>query len=152
MHRFPNVPVGEWPVQEFTYLDPAICSGTTYSERKGLVEAYWEALDPQLRDGGRCESFTTFIERVAEVRTRLQSTVSDRRSVVLTHGYVMKALIWLQQFPIERIGRAEMAAFDSFRRSLSTPNCCVIHGDIVETGLRLTPTPTVCLPDSLKTA
>jgi broad specificity phosphatase PhoE len=34
--RFPNVSVQEWPVQEFTYLDPALCASTTYSERKAL--------------------------------------------------------------------------------------------------------------------
>lgn len=150
MRRFPNVPVEEWPVQEFTYLDPAICRGTTYAERKGLVDAYWEALDPQLRNGDLCETFSGFIERIAGVRARLQRQVLNRCTVVFTHGYVMKALIWLQLYPVAQIRRGEMAAFDSFRRRLSTLNCCVLHDEVLGTGLRLTTTPANCLPDNLK--
>jgi 2,3-bisphosphoglycerate-dependent phosphoglycerate mutase len=151
MRRFPAVPVEEWPVQEFTYLDPAICRGTTYTERKGLAEAYWAALDPKRRNGARCESFACFIERVADLRIRLQRQISGQGAVVFTHGYVMKALIWLEEFPVTEIGRREMAAFDCFRRRLPTPNCCVIHGQILGTELRLTTTPANYIADHLKT-
>jgi hypothetical protein len=64
--RFPNISVEEWPVQEFTYLDQALCAGTTSSEREVLVDAYWKALDPQLRNGRGCESFSDFVHRASD--------------------------------------------------------------------------------------
>jgi hypothetical protein len=63
----------------------------------------------------------------------------------------MKALIWLQLSPVTQIRRGEMAVFDSFRRRLSIPNCCVLHDEMLGTELRLTTTPANCLPDNLKT-
>jgi len=35
--RYPDVPVEQWPIQEFTYLSPEHCHNTTFSERKPLV-------------------------------------------------------------------------------------------------------------------
>lgn len=42
IERFPDVPVETWPVQEFTYLSPGRCAGTTTAQRRPLVEAYWQ--------------------------------------------------------------------------------------------------------------
>jgi broad specificity phosphatase PhoE len=150
--RFPNVSVQEWPVHEFTYLDPALCAGTTYSERKPRVDAYWNALDPQLRNGARCESFSDFVQRVAEMRMRLMRVHATRPVIVFTHGYVMKALLWLQQVSLITIRSEEMALFDVFRRRTPTPNCSVLRGVATPEGLLLRPTASVDhIPAHLRT-
>jgi len=62
--RFPAVPSDIWPVQEFTYLAPARCEGTSAQQRRPWVDAYWNAYKPTLLDGPEAESFSAFIERV----------------------------------------------------------------------------------------
>ena len=38
--KYPDVPVEEWPVQEFSFLDADRCADTTQEERRPLAEAY----------------------------------------------------------------------------------------------------------------
>src|SRR3546814_9486791 len=38
--RFPGVPVEVWPIEEFTYLQPARCNGTRSAERMPHLERY----------------------------------------------------------------------------------------------------------------
>lgn len=52
MQRFPGVPVLEMDIQEFTYLDPLRCKGTTAAERRTWVEAYWAAGNVESYDDG----------------------------------------------------------------------------------------------------
>ena len=47
---------------------------------------------------------------------------------MFTHGFVLRALLWLQQRPPERIGDVEMAHFCNFQQSVSAPNCAVLRG------------------------
>ncbi|MGJ3650040.1 phosphoglycerate mutase family protein (plasmid) [Sphingomonas sp. GlSt437] len=44
--RFPAVPVETWPIEEFTYLQPARWNGTASAERMPHLERYWSAADP----------------------------------------------------------------------------------------------------------
>ncbi len=44
--RVSSVPIEEWPVQEFTYLYPALCVSSTVAQRRPMVEAYWNQADP----------------------------------------------------------------------------------------------------------
>ena len=60
--------VEEWPIQEFTYLDPARCQNMTPAERAPMVRAYWELADPTHVDGAGAESFTAFLSRVPWLR------------------------------------------------------------------------------------
>ena len=39
--RFPGVPVEVWPIEEFTYLQPARWNGTRSAERMPHLERYW---------------------------------------------------------------------------------------------------------------
>jgi hypothetical protein len=48
--------------------------------------------------------------------------------VVFTHGFVMRALLWLQQHSADQITGTEMADFYDFQRSVSMPNCAVLRG------------------------
>jgi broad specificity phosphatase PhoE len=49
--RFPGVPVEVWPIEEFTYLQPARWNGTRSAERMPHLERYWSAADPDYCDG-----------------------------------------------------------------------------------------------------
>ena len=43
--RFPSVPVEVWPIEEFTYLQPARWNGTRSAERMPHLERYWSEAD-----------------------------------------------------------------------------------------------------------
>ena len=46
IERWPAVSRVEWPVQEFTFLDPSAWDDTTASDCRPAVEAYWERAEP----------------------------------------------------------------------------------------------------------
>jgi hypothetical protein len=89
--------------EEFTYLDTAACSGTTYAERKHRRDAYWERCDPRWGDGPGCESFAGFLQRLGWLEQTLNSRRPEDTVVVFTHEFVMRALRWLQQHTAERL-------------------------------------------------
>lgn len=68
--RFPQVRVEEWPVQEFTYLEPSRCINTTGAER-----------------------------RVRETRSRFETLPTGSQAAVFTHGQFLQALRLLVYFP-----------------------------------------------------
>jgi probable phosphoglycerate mutase len=125
--RYPGVPVEQWPVEEFTYLDTAACDGTTYAERKGLRDAYWRRCEPLWIDGPGCECFADFIERIRHFEQALCVRDADKSAVVFTHGLVMQALLWFRQHTSGHVTGSEMATFDRFRRSVSVPNGAVLR-------------------------
>lgn len=128
LRRYVGVPVEQWRIEEFTHLDPTACEGTTYAERKDLRDAYWTRCDPLWVDGLGCECFADFIGRVRALEHRLNEQRRDQTVVVFTHGFVMRALLWLQQDTADQITGAEMADFYNFQRSVSMPNCAVLRG------------------------
>jgi hypothetical protein len=52
----------------------------------------------------------------------------DEIVMVFTHGFVMRALLWLQQPTAVRTTSAAMADFYNFQLSVSVPNCAVLLG------------------------
>lgn len=99
MQRFPGVPVLEMDIQEFTYLDPLRCKGTTAAERRTWVEAYWaagnvesyddgfDALDAMAGNKPRCESFIDFVGRVNRFAVTLTEGLEGfQRIAVFGHG------------------------------------------------------------------
>lgn len=106
--RFPDVPVETWPVQEFTYLSPNRCVGTT-AARRPLVEDYWQRCDPAYVDGPGAEAFSALLERVRLMRHRLSEAAAGF-VLVFTHGQVMQAFRQLGAFP-DRDDQALMAGF-----------------------------------------
>jgi 2,3-bisphosphoglycerate-dependent phosphoglycerate mutase len=132
LRRHAGVPVEQWRVEEFTYLNTAACAGTTYNERQNLRDAYWARCDPFWVDGPDCECFTDFIGRVRQLERRLNEWGPDETVGVFTHGFVMRALLWFRQHTAEqtawRVTGAEMAEFYDFQRSVSVPNCSVLRG------------------------
>lgn len=88
--RFPVLTVETWPVQEFTYLSPVACIGTTWLDRKPLIDAYWARLDPDRIDGPGAESFRDLLDRASAFLRRL-SAVTRSDIVVISHGQFMQA-------------------------------------------------------------
>jgi hypothetical protein len=86
------------------------------------------------------------------MRTRLMRLQATRPVIVFTHRYVMKALLWLQQFSVTKMRSEEMALFDAFCRRILTPNCSVLCGARTPEGLVLRPSASVDhIPAHLRT-
>jgi 2,3-bisphosphoglycerate-dependent phosphoglycerate mutase len=97
--RFPDVPVEEWPIHEFTFLEPSRHSNTTEEDRQPYVRAYWEKRDPGFADGPSAESFTQFLDRAREAIRRLAEADLGGCVVVFTHGFFMQAFRLALLFP-----------------------------------------------------
>jgi hypothetical protein len=91
---FPHMPFETWPIQEFTYLEPARCTGTTVADRREWVEAYWAKADPGFTDGEGAESFLDFIARAQSFLERLAEHPAQD-IVAFSHGQVINAVAWL---------------------------------------------------------
>nr|WP_298128828.1 histidine phosphatase family protein [uncultured Pseudoxanthomonas sp.] len=88
-----GVPIETWPVQEFTYLSPARCVGTTADDRRDWVADYWRRADPHYSDGPGAESFADLITRVkAAVLDLERLLLAGNDAVVFGHGQFMAAL------------------------------------------------------------
>jgi len=97
--RFPDVPVEEWPIQEFSFLNSALHRGTSEADRETHVAAYWQREDPAYSDGPDAESFTFFLNRAREAVRRLISSNPGGCIVVFTHGFFMQAFRLVLLFP-----------------------------------------------------
>lgn len=114
IRRFPTVRVEEWPVQEFTYLAPARCAGTTAEHRRAWVENYWALADPEKCDGEGAESFNELlirvdstIERLAQFTQRMDGTV-----LLFGHGQFINAMRWRRLKAVEQRGMHAFRIFD----------------------------------------
>jgi 2,3-bisphosphoglycerate-dependent phosphoglycerate mutase len=97
--RFPDVPVEEWPIQEFTFLEPTRHKGTSEEDRQPNVTSYWQRQDPTFLDGPGAESFTQFFDRAREAIRRLVTRNPGGCIVIVTHGYFMQAFRLVVRFP-----------------------------------------------------
>ena len=97
--RFPEVPVEEWPIHEFSFLNPALHKGTSEADRESHVVAYWQREDPAYSDGQEAESFTFFVDRAREAIRRLIHSKPGGCVVVFTHGFFMQAIRLVLLFP-----------------------------------------------------
>jgi broad specificity phosphatase PhoE len=97
--RFPDVPVEEWPIQEFSFLNHSLHKGTSEADREPDTVAYWQREDPAYVGGSGAESFTQFLDRAREAIRRLVTRDPGGCIVVFTHGFFMQAfrlvLLWL---------------------------------------------------------
>jgi len=119
--RYPTAVNEIWPIQEFTYLEPASCVGTNWADRKPRIDAYWAKLDPKHIDGEGAESFSHLLQRA---RTFLQdlTELDDDLTIIVTHGQFMQAAKLMAQRPNEN----EVTAMSLFiDRQLRRPfaNC-----------------------------
>lgn len=122
--RYPNVPVEQWPIQEFTYLSPERCRSTTFNDRKPLVAAYWARNDPGYCDGPGAESFSDLLARAVAAVARIK-TIEHKFVVVISHGQFLRAVIWLLLHELEEMKIETMEAFHGFLEAVSVPNAAI---------------------------
>jgi len=90
--RFSDAPVEVWPIEEFTYLQPARWNGTRSAERMPYLERYWQAADPGYCDGDGAESFATLLRRARAALTRLAALPQGALAYVFGHGQFIQAV------------------------------------------------------------
>ena len=99
LQRFPDVPVEEWPIHEFTYLEPTRHNGTNEAQQMPHILKYWERPDPTYLDGPGAETFTQFLDRARSAILRFAQMAHGGCVVVFTHGFMMQAIRLLLLFP-----------------------------------------------------
>ncbi|MEO6805353.1 MAG: histidine phosphatase family protein [Edaphobacter sp.] len=97
--RFPDVPVEEWPIYEFTFLEPSEHRGTSEDDREPHVAAYWQRGDAAYVAGNGAESFISFLDRAREAIRRLVNLNPGGCITIFTHGYFMQAFRLVLLFP-----------------------------------------------------
>jgi probable phosphoglycerate mutase len=99
LKRFSATPVEEWPIQEFTFLEPSRHKGTNEEQQMPFILEYWERNDPAHLIGPGAESFTLFLDRTRDAIRRLSRMTGGGCIVVFTHGLLMQAFRLLLLFP-----------------------------------------------------
>ncbi len=97
--RFPEVPVEQWPIQEFTFLEPARHRNSTEDDRQPHIITYWEHQAPAFVDGPGAESFVQFLDRARVAIRRLVAMKLSDCIVIFTHGFFMQAFRLIVRFP-----------------------------------------------------
>jgi broad specificity phosphatase PhoE len=145
LSAYPGLPVEQWPVQEYTYLSPDKYRGTTMPDRRPMVAAYWERLDPRHSDPGGAESFAGFIGRVRGFLDR--AAARPGFTAVFTHGQFMRGAMWWALTRPAGAGEEEMAQFRAFRACFRLPNAAVVRLDrLASGGFAVEPIETAHLP------
>ena len=133
LNRFPTVLHEEWPVYEFTYLNPARYQGTTGTERRPYALAYWERSDPCEEEDGSGESFAGLMARVQDTVARLRQHPSPF-IVVFSHGLFLRALIWSVLTGITEATPQTMKQYHHFIQALQIPNGAIVKAKLPSTG------------------
>jgi 2,3-bisphosphoglycerate-dependent phosphoglycerate mutase len=132
--RYPGVPIEEWPIYEFNYLDPARLKGTSEEQQMPHISNFWEKNDPAHLDGPGAESFSVFLARVRDVIKRLPQLKSDGCIVVFTHGFFMQAVRILLLFPKatdqQLISNFRRFHFVNFIENLEAVELEVVNGQL----------------------
>jgi 2,3-bisphosphoglycerate-dependent phosphoglycerate mutase len=150
IERWPTVPCVEWPVQEFTFLDPSAWDGTTALDRRPAVDAYWERAEPDRADSGGAESFADLLARANRVR-RDSEAVGEGPIVVFTHGIFSKAFLWSCTEPRAEATAEGMARMREFARRFRFPNCGIVAVQLAPAGATFEPADCSHLPPELIT-
>jgi broad specificity phosphatase PhoE len=124
--RFPHVPVAEWPVQEYTFLDPIHWKSTTGRDRHPAITAYWERADPFYCDGNGAESFAGVLQRVDATFELIRKQENASFIVIFSHGHFIRLLMWVLLMPRMEITPDFMSRSLKFVRGLSFPNCAIL--------------------------
>jgi broad specificity phosphatase PhoE len=123
--RFPELPVHELAVQEFTYLDSVKVGVLRPEEREPISRAYWERLDPMHREGGPAESFAGLCERVdGFLRWADKQTTFG---MVFTHAEFIRMTLLRMMYPHERDLVTLMRRYALVRHGWLIPNACVVR-------------------------
>ncbi|AWH53499.1 histidine phosphatase family protein [Stenotrophomonas sp. ESTM1D_MKCIP4_1] len=117
-----DLPVETASVQEFTYLSPSKCIGTTAASRRAWVLEYWDLSDPDLRDGPGAETFREFVERARGFLVSAGSR-SSGNVIVFCHGQFMQMVRWLQEEPARPVDSESMRHFRAMDLERQVKHC-----------------------------
>jgi broad specificity phosphatase PhoE len=109
---------------EFGTFDVRVIEGLTGEQRRPLVEAYWQAGDPRVRNGDQAETFQEFCWRVRAFMPVLDDAPDG--TVVFGHGMWFAMLVWIAM-GFETEGSSNMRAFRRFQQGLPMPNGAVYN-------------------------
>ena len=129
LNHFPHVPQEEWPVHEFTYLNPQRYQGTTGIERRPYALAYWKRNNPHENEDGKGESFAGLMERVQETVSRLRQNPAQF-VVIFSHGLFLRALIWSVMTGTDKATPKTMKRYHHFVQAEKIPNGAIIKAQI----------------------
>lgn len=127
-NNWPKAPTSIWPIQELIYLSPDKLQDLTPTEKKQLIESYWEQSDPLYRDGEHAESFDSFLQRVHQFHRNIMK--HQGFIVAVGHGQFFKAYqlgllhgfqasaAWMKRFRQEEI-KKPMKNGEIYRITLS---------------------------------
>ncbi len=124
LNRFPKTPVSEWEIHEFTFLSGEKYRGTTEKDRLEAVQRYWALGDASYLDGDGAESFAAFMLRVEVMLAQIRQ-LEPGFTVIFSHGYVMKALLWRLLFRPESDPTLLIGPFTQLHRLLQVNNTTV---------------------------
>ena len=110
---FASATLQTWPVEEFTYLEPARCVNTTVADRRRWVEQYWARAEPGYIDGPGAESFNGFVSRAQAFLDRLADNHAGQVAV-FSHGQFINAVAWLIQRQPHRLDGDAMADWRAY--------------------------------------
>lgn len=133
--RFGSAGQAVWPIQEFTYLEPLSCIGTSWLERKPRIDAYWARLDPDYVDGPGAESFGDLMARARAFLERAAG-IEHALALLVSHGQFMQMAMLLAEQPLLPPHEA-MAAFRDRQAQRPFANCERLRLTIGESGLTI---------------
>lgn len=90
------------PIEEFSYLSDVKCKGTTLSQRKPWVDAYWQLADVDYIDASDAESFRDLYQRVEALLGFLQQVKQeyvDKNLMIFSHGQFLQLFQMLMNEP-----------------------------------------------------
>jgi len=131
LEKFPTVTTEEWPLQEFTYLNPEKYHGTTRNDRKAEKLSYWQKCDPAFSDGEGSESYNEFLARIETGIKQLKN--QQGYVIVYTHGHVIRAMLWYLFLIQIKHGEDRFKRYCHLRQALSIPNGAIIKIDLNNT-------------------
>lgn len=131
--KFPDTPSATWPVEEFTYLDPIAYKNTTGADRWPAANAYWEQNDPQLKHGGKGESFAELMGRVQGLQTQLRQQAAEF-IVLFSHGLFLRAFLFTQILGRHDPSPEMMERYRHFIWGVNMPNCAILKMTIPANG------------------
>ncbi len=126
LEKYPGVKVFESQVHEFTYLSRDRCNDTDIVRRQPMVDAYWNRMDPNYRDGIGAESFVDLLQRTKLFLAEVQGWTG--LSVVFTHEQFIRSMV-LASFYNGGSDSAQMRRFFAMRTGLPIPNGGIVHLD-----------------------
>lgn len=131
--RFPQTPVEEWPVYEFTYLHPERYNSTTGSQRAPLALAYWERNNPLEKENGEGESFAELWARAQQTIIRLQTSPAAFIAL-FSHGLFLRTLLFLWLTPVSEATPETMRRYRHFVQAVWMPNGAILEATWAKDG------------------